>query len=225
MTDDDEPGLRGGLRELADRDATGRLRVAELLSRARRRRNRRLVVYRATVLTALATSTAAVLAVVVLWDGPSKTNHATTVAPLTCAPEWIRGEVPPTGHLGISSTLLPGDPRAGLACQYSKSKLVGSVPLLGSRLDAVTEALHQPSASYPFRCPAPDGSGVIIEFGYDGAPDVHIEAFNQCPGLSNGALAGIAFRRDGLLPAALSPLLPAVGAAQPPTEPEPSSRP
>lgn len=208
MTTNDESGLRGGLRELAERDATGSLPVAELLGRARRRR-KRFVGYRAAGVAATAMCAAgAVFAVGSMWGGSSTTGSAGSLAPQTCASTWSSSASLPTPNPGVTKALLPGDPQSGLACLYSAGNLVGSVPLIGDRLDAIAAALHKPVKAYSFRCPAAAGkSGVILEFRSEEEPDVFISMSAQCPGLSNGALTQVAFTSAGTLPAVLSELL------------------
>ena len=210
MTTNDESGLRGGLRELAERDPTGPLQVAELLGRARRRR-KRFVGYRAAGVAGTALCAAgAVFAAGAMWSGSSTTTgSAGSLAPQTCVSTWNDSASLPTPNPGVAKALLPGNPQAGLACLYSAGRLVDSVPLLGDRFDAVVAALHKPVKVYSFRCPAAVGkSGVVLEFRSEDEPDVFISMSAQCPGLSNGALTQVAFNSAGTLPAVLAELLP-----------------
>ena len=215
MTGTEEDELRARLHDLADAEGVTPPSVPEMLGRARA--NRRGARFRTsgTGLVAVVCVVGIAWGAVAVWGGRPKSQAEPAAAgppPPACAPSWTDPSALPAGRDGADRALLPGEPVIGTACQYRSDALVGTRPLTGSELRDVVDALHRATVTASFRCPYVAGrDGVVLEFAYGSGPDVGIELSEQCPGLTNGALAQVAFNAQGTVPPVLFKLLPASG--------------
>lgn len=132
---------------------------------------------------------------------PAHSPASTIAGPLTCPRTMPDASTLPSDRPGMGTSLVPGQPHSALACTYDESwqvgaqhptiRLTGTVPVAGTRLTALVNALREPISSYPRRCPfASTTRELFLAFGYADGGEVDVEVTLVCPSLTNGTLTG-----------------------------------